>query len=181
MAGQRLTDKTQFTGNTTKDDLFMIVDESDNTGSADGTSKKINADQVIQTTKISITASEFQAMDATGSAGTFKALLPAPGTGLFYVILNVTINAIVTTQDTSATNLFIGYDATDLTGYIIQQRRFGHNQPSKSYQFAPLPFTNSGGDLVTLTAKSLVMYSSQNFTGTFTADAYVTYRLCSIV
>ncbi len=181
MSGQKLTDKTLFAGNTTKDDLYMIVDESDTSSSAEGTSKKIKSEQVIQTTKISITASEFQAMDNSGNVGTFKGLLPATGTGLFYVILNVTINAIVTTQDTSATNLFIGYDSTSLTDYIIQHRRFGHNQPSASYQFAPLPFQTSGADLATLTSKNLVMYSSQNFTGTFTADAYVTYRLCSIV
>ena len=180
MSGQKLTDKTLFAGNTTKDDLYMIVDESDTSSSAEGTSKKIKSEQVIQTTKISITASEFQAMDSSGSAGTFKALLPASGTGLFYVILNMTINTTVTTQDTSATNLFIGYDSTSSTDYIFQQRRFGHNQPSASYQFAPLPFTSSGGDLNTLTTKNFVMYSSQNFTGTFTADAYITYRLCTI-
>lgn len=181
MASQRLTDKTLLAGNTTKDDLYMIVDESDTTGSAEGTSKKIKAEQLIQTNKVSVIASEFQAMDNSGSAGTFKELLPAPGTGLFYVILNATINTNVTTQDTSATTLFIGYDATSLTGYVIQHRRFGHNQPSASYSLAPLPFQTSGGDLATLTSKNLVLYSSANFTGDFSANVYITYRLCSIV
>tara|TARA_Y100001972_G_scaffold126910_1_gene182048 strand:+ start:382 stop:927 length:546 start_codon:yes stop_codon:yes gene_type:complete len=181
MAGQRLTDKTLLLGNTTKDDLYMIVDESDTTGSTAGTSKKMKAEQLIQTTIKSISASAFTSMDATGNAGTFVELLPAAGTGLFYVILNVTINTNVTTQDTSATTLYIGYNATSLTGYVIQQRRFGHNQSSSSYSLAPLPFTNSGDDLGTLTTKDLLMYSSQNFTGDFTADAYITYRLCSIV
>jgi len=181
MAGQKLTDKTALTGNLASDDLLMVVDTSDTTGSTVGTSKKVNNEQIIHTHKVSITASEFQSMDATGSAGTFKELLPASGTGLFYVILNVTINTNVTTQDTSATNLFISYDSTGISNYVIQHRRFGHNQPSASYQFAPLPFQSSGGDLGTLTTKTLVMYSSQNFTGDFTADAYVTYRKCSIV
>ena len=43
MAGQRLTDKSALTSNTASGDLFMVVDVSDSTGSAAGTSKKVAA------------------------------------------------------------------------------------------------------------------------------------------
>ncbi len=49
MASQRLTDKTALAEPTAKDDLYMIVDKSDTTGSSAGTSKKIDAKFIIQT------------------------------------------------------------------------------------------------------------------------------------
>ena len=52
MAGQRLTDKTALAEQTGSGDLFMVVDVNDTTGSAAGTSKKIDSKFVIQTDKI---------------------------------------------------------------------------------------------------------------------------------
>jgi hypothetical protein len=43
MAGQRLTDKTALEQQTGSGDLFMVVDVNDTTGSAAGTSKKIDS------------------------------------------------------------------------------------------------------------------------------------------
>tara|TARA_R100000734_G_C3310950_1_gene101746 strand:+ start:215 stop:754 length:540 start_codon:yes stop_codon:yes gene_type:complete len=176
----RLTQKTAFTGNTAKEDLYMIVDESDNTGSADGTSKKITSEQVIQTTKVNITSSNFGAMDNTGVAGTFFELLPAPGTGLFYAILSVSINTLVTSPPNNNTNLYIGYDSTQISSFVLQSRRFNNNISSRSYNLAPLPQTFTGAHLGILDAKPLVVYANQNFNGNISADFYVTYRKCSI-
>ena len=68
MAGQRLTDKTALADNLASDDLLMCVDVSDTTGSAEGTSLKIQNKFVIQTDKVSISSAEFQAMDSTGGS-----------------------------------------------------------------------------------------------------------------
>ena len=43
MAGQRLTDKTALEQQTASGDLFYVVDVNDTTGSAAGTSKKIDS------------------------------------------------------------------------------------------------------------------------------------------
>ncbi len=72
MAGQRLTDKT-VTDRTASDDLYMVVDVSDTTGSAEGTSKAITADYVVQTTTtVEIDNTEFMALGTTG-----KVIVPA--------------------------------------------------------------------------------------------------------
>ena len=181
MSGQRLTDKTQLTGNTALDDLYMIVDESDNTGSGVGTSKKIQAEQVIQTTKVSVTATNFANMDDDGAANSSVNLLPAAGTGNFYVILAVTINTNVVTAPTNNTNLYVGYDAAQIAEFVLQFRRFSNTLTSRSYNIAPMPMVATGGDLGTLTTKALKLYSNQNFNGSFSADVYVTYRKCSII
>ena len=181
MSGQKLTDKTLLTGNLASDDLLMLVDTSDTTGSAVGTSKKVTNEQIIQTTKVNISSANFTAMDATGSAGTFFQLLPASGAGFFYTILNITINTTVTSAPSNNTDLLISYDSTSTTDYVTAIRRFAKTQPSASYQVSPFTLTKTGLDLNTLTTKALVIYANQNFNGTFSADVYVTYRKCSIV
>ena len=66
MAGQRLTDKTALTTTPGTGDLLMIVDVNDTTGSADGTSKKIDNKFFIQTDKITISNAEFLALNSDG-------------------------------------------------------------------------------------------------------------------
>ena len=58
MAGQKLTDKSALSNPTGTGDLYMIVDVSDTTGSAAGTSKKLDSKFVIQTDKISVSAAD---------------------------------------------------------------------------------------------------------------------------
>ena len=48
MAGQRLTDKTALEEQAGSGDLLMVVDVNDTTGSAQGTSKKMDFKYVIQ-------------------------------------------------------------------------------------------------------------------------------------
>lgn len=176
----RLTQKTAFTGNTAQEDLYMIVDESDTTGSADGTSKKIKGEQVIHTAKVNISSANFGAMDDTGAVGTFFQLLPAPGTGFFYAILSVSINTFVTSPPNNNTNLYIGYDPTQISSFLIQSRRFNNNISARSYNLAPLPQTFTGAHLGVLASSPLVVYANQNFNGNISADFYITYRKCSI-
>ena len=63
MANQRLTDKTALEQQTGSGDLYLIVDVSDTTGSAAGTSKKLDSKFVIQTDKISLNNAEVKALD----------------------------------------------------------------------------------------------------------------------
>ena len=165
MAGQKLTDKTALTGNLASDDLLMVVDTSDTTGSSVGTSKKVTNEQIIQTTKVNITSANFAAMDDTGAAGTFFQLLPAPGTGFFYVIIAVNIHTLVSSSPNNNTNLYIGYDSSQITEYVINAFRFNNSVTSRSYNFAPNPRNASGGPLSVLATKPLIVYANQNFNG----------------
>ena len=181
MANQRLTDKSAFSGNLATDDLFHVVDASDTSANPNGTSKKVTNEQIIQTTKVNITSANFSSMDDTGSAGTFFQLLPSSGTGFFYVIIAVNINTLVTSPPSNNTNLFIGYDSSQITDYVIQAFRFNNNVSSRSYNIAPNPRNASGDHLGVISSKPLIVYANQNFNGNISADFYVTYRKCSIV
>ena len=90
MAGQRLTDKTALAQQTGSGDLFMVVDVNDTTGSAAGTSKKIDSKFVIQTDKISVSNAELVALDDGGGAGESKTIVSAPGSGYIIVPLQTT-------------------------------------------------------------------------------------------
>ena len=85
MAGQRLTDKTALAEQTGSGDLFMVVDVNDTTGSAAGTSKKIDSKFVIQTDKISVSNAEYQDLDSNP-----KTLVGALS-GYMITVYNVTV------------------------------------------------------------------------------------------
>ena len=92
MASQKLTDKTALAEPTAKDDLYMIVDKSDTTGSSAGTSKKIDAKFVIQTDIV------------TGNldlASNPLTLVAQPGAG--YMVQPITITVLYTFNSASLT------------------------------------------------------------------------------
>jgi hypothetical protein len=80
MAGQRLTDKTALEQQTGSGDLFMVVDVSDTTGSAAGTSKKIDSKYIIQTDKFSLSNAEVKALDTAPKTlvGAFSGYMVTP-------------------------------------------------------------------------------------------------------
>ena len=181
MAGQKLTDKTLLTGNLASDDLLMVVDTSDTTGSAVGTSKKVTNDQILQTTKLSISNAEFLSMRTGGGASDFKELVAAPGSG--FMILPVNITMLVTyasATQTASVNLYVGYNPTTATYYTVQYRNFMKNVTTNSTFILPFLGAAGGSHSASIEDAPLVMYSSANFTGGFSADVYVTYRKCSI-
>ena len=59
----KLTDLVSTLTNPASDDLLHIVDVSDSTGSAQGTSKKIDSKYIIQTDKLSLTNTEVKNID----------------------------------------------------------------------------------------------------------------------
>ena len=66
----KLTDLAALGTTPDSGDFLTVVDVSDTTGGAAGTSKKIEAEYIIQTDKITISNAEFQAMDDSGSCNT---------------------------------------------------------------------------------------------------------------
>jgi hypothetical protein len=86
MAGQRLTDKTEMVLTPGTGDLLMIVDVNDSTGSAEGTSKKIDNKFLMQTDKITITNAEFKALNSDG-----RILVSSPGAGFGIIPIDVYI------------------------------------------------------------------------------------------
>lgn len=180
MAGQRLTDKSSLNNHTGSGDLYMVVDVSDTTGSAAGTSKKLDSKFVIQTDKISVSSAEFQAMDSSGSAGKFKTLVSAPGSG--YGVMPISVIAVctyVSATDNASRTLFAGYDPSALF-YWKQKQRFMHLQAGDRVfavdYVAATTVTQSG----TIDNEAFRLWSSGNFNGDFTADVYVTYQIIKL-
>jgi len=180
MASQRLTDKSAI-DNIGSGDLMMLVDVSDTTGSAEGTSVKMDMKHVLQTDKISISNAEFLSMRTGGGASDFKTLVTAPGSG--FMILPVNITMLVTyasATQTAAVNLFAGYDPTTATYYTSQYRNFMRNITTNSTFTLPIIGATNGIHSASIDNLPLVMYSSLNFSGGFSADVYVTYKIQKI-
>ena len=181
MAGQRLTAKSSLNNHTGSGDLYMGVDVSDTTGSAAGTSKKLDSKYVIQTDKISVSNAELQAMDASGGAGTFKTLVSAAGSG--YAILPLSATIVVTygaSTESSNKNLFIGYDNTQQFAYWESMSRFmGTVTTSPVYILSADPGL-SGSNGASIDNLPLYLYSSGNFNGGWSADVYITYHIIKL-
>ena len=109
MAGQRLTQKTALEQQTGSGDLLMVVDVNDTTGSADGTSKKMDFKYVIQTDKFSLTNAEVKNLSHADSPKTLIGALSGYMITPFNVTLLCTYAANI---ETSSNNLYFGYDFT---------------------------------------------------------------------
>ena len=181
MAGQRLTDKTALEEQLGSGDLFMVVDVNDSTGSAEGTSKKLDTKYLIQTDKISVTNAELQDMKADGSAGSFKTLVGALS-GYMITVYNVTVLCTYgASTEASANNLYFGYKSDSIASYWTYARRFMNGETNDiTASFAAIP--PSGGTCSeSILNKPFLMYSNNAFNGGWTADVYVTYAYTKIL
>ena len=179
MAGQRLTDKTAITGNLAEGDLFMAVDVSDTTGSSAGTSKKIKSKFVIQTDKVSVASGIFQAMDTSGSPGTFAELLIAPGAGLYCQVLGITaiVDYASGTQSAKVALMF-GWDSTDSSNYWSAAAGFMQGLTADmNYSFAGRNSKSAPGGVAGIANRGFYVFSNGNFSSTFSADFYITYQV----
>ena len=170
MAGQRLTDKTALTEQTGSGDLYMVEDVSDSTGSASGTSKKIDSKFVIQTDKFSLNNTEVQALHTTP-----KVLVGALS-GYMVTPFNVTIlTTYASSTEASANNLMLGYDSSVDTSYWTQIRRM-MNGITTDATFIPPPVNVAAGTCSTsILNKPFEMWSNDAFDGGWSMDVYVTY------
>lgn len=174
MAGQRLTDKTALANPTASDDIFMIVDKSDTTGSSAGTSKKIDAKYVIQTDVI------------TGNldlASNPLTLVAAPGSG--YFVQPITITVLYTYNSVASptsNNLYINYDTSDSTEYFVRQRDFiKDDTASRTFIFGATNSNLSDGVYAgSIDNRALMMWNSADLGGNGSFKVYVTYQIVKI-
>ena len=181
MAGQRLTDKTALANNPTSSDLLMVVDVSDTTGSAEGTSKKVISEYMLATEKVTIDNAEFLLLNTTG-----KTLVGNKGANKVIVPLNIYCEYTEgATPNTATVTPTIGFIDQNSTTYWDQQR-FGFDSPSNngfSWLFSGAYSSAKGVNaLASLSDLPLFLY----FTGTPTPIAtgtlkiWTTYRLIDI-
>ena len=181
MAGQRLTDKSALTNNTGTGDIYLIVDVSDTTGSAAGTSKKLDSKYVIQTDKISVSNAELIALDDGGGAGESKTLVSAAGSGYIIVPLQTTLIAThAGSNETSNKSLYIGYDATQtLVYYTYWSRIMGAVSSGTRTYLAGAP-GGTGANPATIDNLPLLLYSNGTLNGGWSCDIYITYQIVKL-
>lgn len=172
MAGQRLTDKAAATILAT-DDLLMCVDVSDSTGSAEGTSKKIESKYVIRTDTIELTAGNFQALNSTPIT-----LVAAPGSGHAILPLGCIVYVDYNSVGTgSKISVFVGHTGT-------AQYHWGDIGSFMNGITTDMAYCCSIGGITaiaTIENLPLKIHSSANFLGVdFTAKVYITYQILKL-
>tara|TARA_R110002020_G_scaffold49786_2_gene141408 strand:- start:5358 stop:5906 length:549 start_codon:yes stop_codon:yes gene_type:complete len=125
MSGTKLTDKSSLNNNPDALDVLMVVDVNDTTGSAEGTSKKVQAQNMISQSKLDVSNADFLAMATTGvkivgKQGTDKVVIPLS------VYVKFTEGGVANTATITPT---IGYIDGDSTNYWDQQR-FAFDSPT---------------------------------------------------
>ena len=173
MANQRLTDKSALEQQTGSGDLFMIVDVSDTSSSAEGTSKKIDSKYIIQTDKFSLNNAEVQALSHGASPKTLVGAL----TG--YMVTPISATVLVTHAGSNESGnkiLFFGYDTSSNLRYWDSGSKFYNLETTDaSYVFSgdqPGGGVYSGGSILN---KPFMMWSSGAFNGGWSMDVYLTY------
>ena len=176
MAGQRLTDKTALEEQAGSGDLLMVVDVNDTTGSAAGTSKKMDFKYVIQTDKFSLNNTEVQALHTTS-----KTLVGALSG---YMVMPLSVTVLCTyaaSAESSNKNLYFGWDDSQIALYWDYASRFmGAKSADASYVFSggqPSAGVVDGS----LINKSFKMWSSGAFTGGWSCDVYMTYAYTKVL
>ena len=172
MANQRLTDKTALEEQTGSGDLYMIVDVSDSSGSAAGTSKKLDSKFVLQTDKISLSNAEVKALD------TAEKPLVSALTGYMITVYNVSVLCTyAAATELSNKGLLFGFDDSDDTHYwgkadrimsgettdcsFVVQAQGAPRAPVKTTSIINSPF--------------ICWADSTGFTGGWSCDIYITY------
>ena len=177
MAGQRLTDKSALSNHTGTGDLYMIVDVSDTTASAAGTSKKLDSKFVIQTDKISVSAAETQALKTVP-----KTLVSAPGSGYAIIPLNFTIfNTYSSGPETDKVVLIFGHTGTANPELACASIASYMKSVTTNATYIISNASLATGFQMTKTTSiddtPLYLSASNNFTGGFSMDVYVTYQI----
>jgi len=179
MAGQRLTDKTALEQQTGSGDLFMVVDVNDTTGSAAGTSKKIDAKYIIQTDKFSLSNAEVIDLSTSGSPKTLVSALSG------YMVTPISCTILCTADpldlESSNKNLYLGFDHTQNSVYWDYASRFmGSLASNQTYIFGgnqPGNGVKAGSTINT----AFYMWSSGAFNGGWTCDVYLTYAYTKVL
>ena len=178
MAGQRLTDKTALTENLASGDLLMAVDVSDNTGSAAGTSKKVEIKYIIQTDKTSIDIAGLKSLSTSAVT-----LVAAPGAGYAIIPFSVCIVAnFAFPPDITGADVYVGYVASGTTNFWgIQEDPMNGILATATFIITGYYDVPKGGShIATIANLPLYMYSSANFGGGLNFDVYTTYQIIKL-
>ncbi len=178
MAGQRLTDKTALEQQTGSGDLFMVVDVSDTTGSAAGTSKKIDSKYIIQTDKFSLTNAEVKALDTA----------PKTLVGAFsgYMVTPISVTVLCTyaaAPEVARKDLLFGFDEASDTQF------WGKVDAAMDTLTADATYVVQGQDAprlpscdgTILNKPFKVWAEGTGFAGGWSCDIYVTYAYTKII
>ena len=112
MANQKLTQKSALDEQTGSGDLYMVVDVSDSSSSADGTSKKIDSKFVIQTDKFSLSNAEVLDLNSN------EKVLVGALSGYMITPISVTILCTyASTTENQRKDLLFGFDDSIDTSY----------------------------------------------------------------
>ena len=174
MAGQRLTDKSALSNHTGTGDLYMIVDVSDTTGSAEGTSKKLDSKFVIQTDKISVSSTETQSLKSAP-----KTLVSAQGAGYAVIPLNFTMQVTYSSTQTGSITLIFGHTGSNNAAFSCATITSFMKGVTANATY----IVSNAGSQTSMTATPtidnvpLYLSSSGNFGGGFSMDVYVTYQV----
>ena len=182
MAGQRLTDKSAMVLTPGTGDLFYVIDVNDTTGSAAGTSKKIDNKFIVQTDKKTIDNTAFLALNSSG----FE-LVASPGAGFAIMPMIVYIEQIIGgTPNEASMGIKIGHKNGD-SSYYWSSARFWPDSPTNTgyaYLFQGNDPSSKGiSEAESVSDKGLYLYASSSApTGgaTNTMIAWVTYRIIDI-
>lgn len=182
MAGQRLTDKTEMVLTPGTGDLLMIVDVNDSTGSAEGTSKKIDNKFFLQTDKISINNTEFKALNSDG-----KLLVSSPGAGFGIIPMVVYIEQVEGgTPNEAGIGLTCGHKNKDASYYWSSARFWPDDPNNNGYAYILQgndPSSKGIMEAEGIADKGLYLYArsaAPDATSTNTMTVWVTYRIIDI-
>ena len=174
MAGQRLTDKTALGQITANNDLFHVVDVSDTTGNANGTSKKLEAKYLITTDVVTGN------LDLNTNPLT---LVAQPGLG--NIIQPITITVLYdygSVPSPTANNMYINYNSGVAGTYFAFQRDFIRNDSAdRTYQFGGANSNPPDGVYPgTIENRALVMWATADLGGNGAFKVYVTYQIVKL-
>ena len=172
MAGQRLTDKTALEQQTGSGDLFMVVDVNDTTGSAAGTSKKIDAKYIIQTDKFSLSNAEV--LDLNSNEKTLVGALSG------YMVTPISVTVLCTyasTTENQRKDLLFGFDDSIDTSYWSKVFDCMDGKTTDmTYIIGGFSQTKEGAWTASTLNKPFICWSEgTGLTGGWSCDIYVTY------
>ncbi len=178
MAGQRLTDKTALEQQTGSGDLYMVVDVSDTTGSAAGTSKKFDSKFLVQTDKFSLNNTEVLALDSTS-----KTLIGALS-GYMPMVYSVTVLCTyASATENQRKDLIFGFDSSTDTAYWGAVGDCMDSVTTDvSYVVQAAQPRNTGSCATSLLNKPFLCWAEgTGFAGGWSCDIYVTYAYVKVL
>ena len=178
MANVKLTDKSSLNEQTGSGDIYMVVDVSDSTGSAAGTSKKIDSKFIIQTDKYSLNNTEVLALDSTP-----KTLIGALS-GYMPTIFNVTVLCTyASSTESSRKDLIFGFDeSVDNEYWSYIESCMDSETSDNSYVPGAVAANKQGTCSSSLLNKPFKVWAEgTGFNGGWSCDIYVTYAYTKIL